>query len=57
MIVIGIGNTVHQDELEGMASNINGKKQVYKVTSYDSLNSIQADIVHAACDVQVGKLE
>jgi hypothetical protein len=52
MIVIGVGALVNKQELDGMASTVNGKPQVYTVSDYDSLSAIQGQIAKAACDIR-----
>ena len=56
MIAIGVGAAINATELNGIASTIKGVKQVYTVTSYDTLGVIQGQIAQAACDVHAGKL-
>lgn len=57
IVVIGVGDLIEQEELDGMASlNVNGTPIVYQVDNYDALSTIQKEISSVACDIPVGEL-
>lgn len=54
MFAIGIGDKVNQSELVSIASTKDNQTFVFNVDSFDTLDTINNQIVGAACDIPAG---
>jgi collagen type VI alpha len=52
MFAIGVGDKVNKDELDGIATNTT---MVFEVGDFEMLQTINSQLVSAACDIPVGK--